>query len=569
MATSINGYYDVPEGVDVRGRYDADFAAAILTTEALRFMAELHREFRGRVRHAMGRRREAQRRYDAGAVPGFDPATRLVREGEWACAPVPPAIADRTVEITGPAERKMVINALNSGAKVFMADFEDALSPSWENLMRGQVNLRDAVDGTISFYDESRNKLYKLNDDKLATLFVRPGAGTCRRPTFSSTASPPSAASSTSGSTSSTTTPRSAPPRGRALGPSSISQRWSTPVKTQIVTMQMTRSTNSDWDSLEAKIWNDVFERSEKFAGIEMGSIRATVLIETLPAVFQMDEILYELRDHSVGLNCGRWDYIFSYVKTFRAHPDRLLPDRVHIGMAQHFMRSYSDLLIRTCHHRGVHAIGGMVCGADSGEGRRGGKRNSTQSRPAGQAARGPRRPRRHVGSPPGADPGHRCCVRRPHARRRPHQIRTADRNDASTVSEHDLLRPPHGPRTLGGLRLNTRIGIQYLAVWLAGTGSVPLYNLMEDAATAEISRVQNWQWIRYGVDVDADGVAVTVTRELFARVLEEEIAGIERACTAAELDDFLTLDAYDRIVVLHPASASTSASASALASRL
>ncbi|OAY72979.1 Malate synthase, glyoxysomal, partial [Ananas comosus] len=340
MATSINGYYDVPEGVDVRGRYDADFAAAILTTEALWFVAELHREFRGRVRHAMGRRREAQRRYDAGAVPGFDPATRLVREGEWACAPVPPAIADRTVEITGPAERKMVINALNSGAKVFMADFEDALSPSWENLMRGQVNLRDAVGGTISFYDESRNKLYKLNDDKLATLFVRPRGWHLPEAHIFVDGEPAIGCLVDFGLYFFHNHAAFRATQGEGFGPFFYLPKME--------------------HSREAKIWNDVFERSEKFAGIEMGSIRATVLIETLPAVFQMDEILYELRDHSVGLNCGRWDYIFSYVKT-PGPPDRLLPDRVHVGMAQHFMRSYSDLLIRTCHRRGVHAIGGMA----------------------------------------------------------------------------------------------------------------------------------------------------------------------------------------------------------------
>ncbi|XP_020111459.1 malate synthase, glyoxysomal [Ananas comosus] len=561
MATSINGYYDVPEGVDVRGRYDADFAAAILTAEALRFVAELHREFRGRVRHAMGRRREAQRRYDAGAVPGFDPATRLVREGEWACAPVPPAIADRTVEITGPAERKMVINALNSGAKVFMADFEDALSPSWENLMRGQVNLRDAVGGTISFYDESRNKLYKLNDDKLATLFVRPRGWHLPEAHIFVDGEPAIGCLVDFGLYFFHNHAAFRATQGEGFGPFFYLPKME--------------------HSREAKIWNDVFERSEKFAGIEMGSIRATVLIETLPAVFQMDEILYELRDHSVGLNCGRWDYIFSYVKTFRAHPDRLLPDRVHVGMAQHFMRSYSDLLIRTCHRRSVHAIGGMAAQIPV-------KDDAAANESALDLVRQDKLREVRAGhdgtwaAHPALIPAI-AAVFAAHMRDgAPHQIRTADRDDASTVSEHDLLRPPHGPRTLGGLRLNTRVGIQYLAAWLVGTGSVPLYNLMEDAATAEISRVQNWQWIRYGVDVDADGVAVAVTRELFARVLEEEMAGIERAvgtemfrrgryreaarifarqCTAAELDDFLTLDAYDRIVVLHPASASASAS--------
>ncbi|GJN27228.1 hypothetical protein PR202_gb15229 [Eleusine coracana subsp. coracana] len=310
--------YDTPEGVDVRGRYDPEFAA-VLTRDALVFVAALHREFRGAVRHAMEHRREAQRRYDAGELPRFDPATRFVREGGWACAPPPPAVADRTVEITGPAEpRKM----LNSGAKVFM------------------VNLRDAVAGTITYHDATRGRTYKLND-QTAKLFVRPRGWHLPEAHVLIDGEPALGCLVDFGLYFFHNHAAFRAGQGDGFGPFFYLPKME--------------------HSREARIWNGVFERAEAAAGIERGSIRATVLVETLPAAFQMDEILHELRDHSAGLNCGRWDYIFSYVKTFRAHPDRMLPDRALVGMTQHFMRSYSHLLIRTCHRRGVHAMGGMV----------------------------------------------------------------------------------------------------------------------------------------------------------------------------------------------------------------
>ncbi|XP_009415056.2 malate synthase, glyoxysomal [Musa acuminata AAA Group] len=549
MATYL-GFYDVPEGVDVGGRYDEEFAG-ILTRDALQFVAALQREFRDHIRYAMECRREVQRRYNSGELPGFDPATRLIREGDWACALVPPAVANRTVEITGPVERKMIINALNSGAKVFMADFEDALSPSWENLMRGQVNLRDAVNGTISFNDQARNRVYKLNDET-AKLFVRP--------------------------------------RGWHLPEDHILVDGA-PVIGCLVDFGLYffhnhakfRATQGDGygpffylpkieHSREAKIWNRVFERAEKFAGIEKGSIRATVLIETLPAVFQMDEILYELRDHSIGLNCGRWDYIFSYVKTFQGHPDRLLPDRVQVGMTQHFMRSYSDLLIRTCHRRGVHAMGGMAAQIPI-------KDNPAANEAALELVRKDKLREVRAGhdgtwaAHPGLIPPI-MEVFTSNMGGKPNQIQMARREDAGNITEEDLLQRPRGVRTMEGLRLNTRVGIQYLAAWLTGTGSVPLYNLMEDAATAEISRVQNWQWLKYGAVLDGEEVRVRVTPELFGRVVEEEMARIQmevglekfkrgkfeeacriftRQCTSPELDDFLTLNAYNQIVARHP----------------
>ncbi|CAA6663962.1 unnamed protein product [Spirodela intermedia] len=533
--------YDVPDGVEIRGRYDGEFAG-ILTREALQFVADLQREFRGRVRYAMDRRREAQKSYDAGGSLGFDPATRRVRESDWVCAPVPPPVADRTVEITGPVERKMIINALNSGAKVFMADFEDALSPTWENLMRGQVNLRDAVNGTISFRDEGRKRVYELKAET-AKLFVRPRGWHLPEAHVLIDGEPAIACLLDFGLYFFHNHAAFRASQGAGFGPFFYLPKME--------------------HSREAKIWDDVFNRAEKFAGIEKGSIRATVLIETLPAAFQMDEILYELRDHSLGLNCGRWDYIFSYVKTFRSHPSRLLPDRVLVSMSQHFMRSYSDLLIFTCHRRGIPIRDDAAANEAALQLVRSDKAREVRAGHDGTWA-----------AHPGLIP---AIAQAFDMGGRPNQIATAKREDAAALTAEDLLQPPRGKRTMEGLRLNTRVGIQYLAAWLAGTGSVPLYNLMEDAATAEISRVQNWQWLRHGAALDGEAVAVRVTPELFARVVEEELARIEREvgaerfargryaeacriftrqCTATELDEFLTLDAYGQIVVLHPKSA-------------
>ncbi|KAJ6760874.1 MALATE SYNTHASE [Salix purpurea] len=443
-----------------------------------------------------------------GALPGFDPATRYIREGEWTCAPVPPAVADRTVEITGPAERKMIINALNSGAKVFMADFEDALSPSWENLMRGQVNLKDAVDGTITFHDKARNRVYKLNN-QTAKLFVRPRGWHLPEAHILIDGEPATGCLHSVGL------------RVQGLGPFFYLPKME--------------------NSREAKIWNCVFEKAEKTAGIERGSIRATVLIETLPAVFQMNEILYELRDHSVGLN--------------------------------------STLISSSGHAtgRGVHAMGGMAAQIpirDDPEANNAAlelvRKDKLREVRAG-----------HDGTwaaHPGLVP---VCMEifSNNMGNTPNQIQSMKREDASAITEEDLLQRPRGSRSLDGLRLNTRVGIQYLAAWLTGAGSVPLYNLMEDAATAEISRVQNWQWIKYGAELDGDGLGVKVNNDLFGKVVEEEMCRIEREagkekfrrgmykeackifarqCTAPTLDDFLTLNAYNNIVIHHPTGSSS-----------
>ncbi|KAH9776679.1 Malate synthase [Citrus sinensis] len=550
MTKKISAHYDVPEGVEIRGRYSEDFAK-ILNRDALQFVADLQREFRNRIKYAMECRREAKRRYNEGALPGFDAATRYIREGEWTCALVPPPVADRRVEITGPVERKMIINALNSGAKVFMADFEDALSPSWENLMSGQVNLKDAVNGTISFHDKARNRAYKLNE-QTAKLFVRPRGWHLPEAHILIDGEPATGCLVDFGLYFYHNYAAFRSNQGEGFGPFFYLPKME--------------------HSREAKIWNCVFEKAEKMAGIERGSIRATVLIETLPAVFQMDEIIYELRDHSVGLNCGRWDYIFSYVKTFQGHPDRLLPDRVQVGMTQHFMKCYSDLLIRTCHRRGVHAMGGMAAQIPIRD-------DPAANEAALELVRKDKLREVRAGhdgtwaAHPGLIP---TCMEafNNNMGNAPNQIQTTKREDAGNITGEDLLQKPRGVRTLEGLRLNTRVGIQYLAAWFTGSGSVPLYNLMEDAATAEISRVQNWQWLKYEAELDGDGLGVKVSRELFGRVVDEEMARIEREvgkekfrkgmyqeackmfirqCTASTLDDFLTLDAYNSIVMHHP----------------
>ncbi|KAL3624436.1 hypothetical protein CASFOL_031104 [Castilleja foliolosa] len=545
--------YDVPLGVDIRGRYDGEFAK-ILTKDALLFVASLQREFRNHVKYAMECRKEAKMRYNNGALPGFDPATKYIRDGDWICQSPPPAVADRRVEITGPVERKMIINALNSGAKVFMADFEDALSPTWENLMHGQVNLKDAVNGSISFHDKARNRVYKLNEST-AKLFVRPRGWHLPEAHIFIDGEPATACLVDFGLYFFHNWSAFRRTQGQGFGPFFYLPKME--------------------HSREARIWNNVFEVAEKMAGIQKGSIRATVLVETLPAVFQMDEILYELRDHSVGLNCGRWDYIFSYVKTFQSHPDRLLPDRVLVGMTQHFMRSYSDSLIRTCHRRGVHAMGGMAAQIPI--------RDDPKANEAALELVRKDKLREVKAGHDGTWAAHPGLIPTildvfTNMGEKPNQIQSMKRDDAASLTEDDLLQIPRGTRTMDGLRLNTRVGIQYVAAWLTGTGSVPLYNLMEDAATAEISRVQNWQWLKYEVELNGDGLGVRVTRELFGRVVDEEMGRIEREvgkekfergmykeackiftrqCTATTLDDFLTLDAYNNIVVYHPAGVS------------
>jgi len=512
----------------------------ILTPEALAFVEGLVRAFGPRVEEILATRKARQVRFDAGENPSFLAETQHVREGDWQVARLPEDLQCRAVEITGPVDRKMIINALNSGADVFMADVEDSNAPSWENVIGGQVNLRDAVAGTISFEDEKRGKRYALND-KVATLMVRPRGWHLREHHIQ--------------------LDRTEVPAGLVDFGLYVFHNAKALLATGTGPYFYLPKLESH---REARLWNDVFVAAQKELGLPNGTIKATVLIETLPAAFEMDEILYELRDHSAGLNCGRWDYIFSYIKTFRNRPDFVIPDRSQVGMTQPFMRAYSQLVIKTCHRRGVFAMGGMAA------------QIPIKADPAAnEAALAKVRADKEREAADGHDgtwvahPGLVGLARAVFERAldgSPNQI--AKQREDVKVTEQDLITVPEGTRTDAGLRLNIRVGIQYLEAWLRGQGCVPLYHLMEDAATAEISRTQIWQWVRHGVSTQ-DGEAVTVGR--VERVTAEEMAVIAEEVgddryqngkfaeardlflkVATDVDvfaDFLTLPAYEHLL--------------------
>jgi malate synthase len=516
----------------VAGTLRAEYKT-ILTREALDFVAELARRFRARVEELLTLRRVVQSRFDAGMTPSFKAETAHIRNSAWTCAPLPADLQDRRVEITGPVERKMIINALNCGANVFMADFEDSNAPTWDNLVSGQVNLYDAVRRTIEFTNDA-GRHYTLNETT-AVLMVRPrGWHLWEKHVLVDGKAIPAALFDF----------------GLFLfhNAAELIARGSGPYF-YLPKLQ---------SRLEARLWNDVFVWSQEILGIPQGTIRATVLIETLPAAFEMDEILFELRDHSVGLNCGRWDYVFSFIKTFREHAAFVVPDRAQVGMTQPMMRSYTQLCIQTCHRRGVFAMGGMAAQIPI-------KGDPEANEIALETVRQDKL-REVADGHDGTWVAHPALV--PLARAvfdehmpQPNQI---DRQLDIVVTEEDLLSVPVGTITEAGLRQNVNVGTLYLEAWLGGSGCVPLYNLMEDAATAEISRTQVWQWIRHGATLD-DGRQVTP--ELFQTVLAEELAAIEQAvgadvyaagryAQAAELfstlsldrhfEEFLTLPAYE-----------------------
>jgi malate synthase len=508
--------------------------ASILTPEAIEFVAELAERFGPRVRELLMAREARQARLDAGELPDLLPETRAVREGHWTVGPIPADLQDRRVEITGPTDRKMIINALNSGARVFMADCEDSLSPSWDNVIRGQINLRDAVRRQIG-YTSPEGRVYRLVE-RPAVLIVRPrGWHLYEKHMRFADASVPGAFVDFG----LYLWHNHAELRARGTGPYFYLPKLE--------------------GHREARLWAEVFDFAERRLGLPQGTIKCTVLIETILAAFEMHEILFELRDNIVGLNCGRWDYIFSFIKKFARRPDFVLPDRSQVTMTTHFLRSYSLLCIQTCHRRGAFAMGGMAAQIPI--------KNDPAANEAALAKVRADKEREASDGHDGTWVAHPALV--PVAMEvfdrlmpTPNQIHRL-REDVR-VTAADLLQVPTGQITAEGLRSNVSVSLQYMAAWLSGNGCVPIDNLMEDAATAEISRAQIWQWIHHPGGVLADGRRVTV--ELFRTVLAEELARLrtrlgeaafargnyaraaqllDEITTADAFSSFLTLDAY------------------------
>jgi len=499
----------------------------ILTPEASAFLTKLAREFEARRQQLLARRRARQQQIDAGQFPDFLPETAHIRQADWTVAPIPHDLLDRRVEITGPVDRKMIINALNSGADVFMADFEDSNSPTWQNNLEGQFNLRDAVEGTIS-YVSPEGKRYNLNS-KVATLLVRPRGWHLVERHFEVDGAPISA---------------SLFDLGLYLFHNAQSLiRKGTGPYFYLPKLE---------SHLEARLWNDVFCYAQDELGIPRGTIRATVLIETILAAFEMDEILYELRQHSSGLNCGRWDYIFSFIKKFRNHPAFVLPDRSTVTMEKHFLKSYVDLLIRTCHRRGIHAMGGMAAQIPI-------KNDPAANEKALDKVRQDKLREVQAGHDGTwvAHPGLVPVAKEIFDAHMKQANQIGCRREDVHVTAKDLLAVPVGEITEEGVRWNIDVGLQYLESWLRGSGCVPIYNLMEDAATAEICRAQVWQWVRHRATL-SNGRPVTqeMVREAIAEQKNKlkgsrmaEAAEIyEHMMTSPDFAEFLTLVAYDYI---------------------
>jgi malate synthase len=475
----------------------------ILTPEALRFVAKLARAFEERREALLIRRLARQSDLDAGKLPTFLPETKEIRESTWRIAPIPPDLQNRRVEITGPVDRKMIINALNAGANVFMADIEDSNAPTWENVVQGQINLRDAVRGTIRFVNE-QGKVYELGEH-VATLMVRPRGWHMEEKHALLDGKPISASLFDFG--------LYFFHNARALIEKGSGPYFYLPKLES---------------HLEARLWNDVFLLAQDELGIPRGTIKATVLIETILAAFEMDEILYELRDHSAGLNCGRWDYIFSLIKKFRRHPNFVMPDRAQVTMTSHLMHSYSLLTIQTCHRRGAHAMGGMAAQIPIKHDPEANERALAKVRADKEREMADGHDGTWVAHPGLVAIALEAFEKMPGD----HQIERL-REDVQ-VSESDLLQVPEGTITEEGVRLNINVGIQYLESWLRGQGCVPIYNLMEDAATAEISRSQLWQWVHHGARM-ADGRQITPA--LVAQLQQEELAKLRAELGAARYD--------------------------------
>jgi len=533
MNTQVQ-YPEVWPAIDISRRL-VDRGEEVLSAKAMELLANLHRSFNGRRLQLLALRQQRQAEIDRGMQPDFLAETEHIRSDDWRVAPVPADLADRRVEITGPPDRKMIINALNAPVRTFMADFEDACAPTWENLIHGQINLSDAIARRIDYTDPVSGKNYRLNDHT-ATLIVRP--------------------------------------RG-----------WHLPEKHVQVDGQVVSGALFDFalylannhealarngtgpyfylpkleSHLEARLWNDVFIAAQEQLGIARGTIKATVLIETILAAFEMDEILFELREHSAGLNCGRWDYIFSFIKKFRNQPAAVLPDRGAVTMETPFLKAYVDLLIHTCHRRGAHAIGGMAAQLP--------RRGDPAANEAAMAKVRADKLREARAGHDGTWIAHPALA--PIATEvfdalmpGPNQLQVM--RDDVNVSAADLLKVPQGEISESGLRQNIRVGLQYIEAWLGGSGCVPIYHLMEDTATAEICRAQLWQWLHHEART-SDGKLFTPER--FDQLLGEEIEHIHAEVGSARMlagvfpsaarlfssmvksdtfDDFMTLPAYD-----------------------
>ena len=526
----------IPQGVEIKAPLTEAFAE-ILSPEALDFVATLARSFDARRQKLLLRRDAVQTRIDAGELPDFLPATAKLREGDWRVAPVPADLQDRRVEITGPVDRKMVINALNSGATTYMADFEDSHCPTWAATIEGQINLRDAVLGDINLTAKT-GRHYKLNK-KTAVLIARPRGWHLVEKHVLVDGAPISGSLFDFG--------LYLFHNARALLAKGSGPYFYLPKLES---------------HLEARLWNDVFVKAQELLGLPRGTIRATVLIETILAAFETEEILYELREHMAGLNCGRWDYIFSFIKRFRNVPGYLFPDRAQITMTSPCMRAYALRVIQTCHRRGAHAIGGMAAQIPI-------KEDAERNQAALEKVREDKVREAQDGHDGTwvAHPGLVAIARDEFDKAMPAPNQVDRQRDDVNINAADLLECPRGSITETGLRTNISVGIQYMAHWLSGNGCVPLYHLMEDAATAEISRTQVWQWVHHPEGSLEDGREITM--DLVRAVMAEELEKIKHAVgdaaygsgnyTAAgklfdeiidadELAEFLTLKAYEHL---------------------
>ena len=527
----------MPKGVSITTRIRPDYAR-VLTPEAVAFVAQLVRAFGGERLRLLALRAERRRLFDKGALPDFLPGTASIRAGTWKVAPIPHDLQDRRVEITGPTDRKMVINALNSGAKVFMTDFEDSNSPTWDNMVQGQVNLMDRWTSAMDYTDPATGKRYALGQ-KPAVLMVRPRGLHLDEAHMTVDGQP-------------------VPGGLFDFGLYFFHNARTSLAKRSGPYFYLPKMESH----LEARWWNQVFVLAQSLLGLPLGTIKATVLIETLPAAFEMDEIIYELRDHMAGLNCGRWDYIFSFIKTFANNKAFVLPDRKQVVMSKAFLAAYSALLVKTCHKRGCFAMGGMAAQIPN-------RKDPEANAVAFDRVRADKEREARNGHD-GTWVAHPDLVSLAmqvfnELMPTPNQLYVG--RDDVHVGQKELLEVHSGNKTEEGFRENIRVGVQYIEAWLRGRGAVPIYNLMEDAATAEISRAQIWQWLHFGTRLDS---GTKVTRAFFDRCLVEEmqqvkaevggdayakgrfkeaIAIFKAMSTSKNFETFLTIPAYRKIM--------------------